>query len=250
MTNGPGEGKHHGGSAEAIDLAVNEGTPPVYPCKPGKVVFAGWDNTGFGNLVKVLHRDGKTSYYAHLRTITVGKNQEAGYTTKLGEVDCTGRYCTGNHLHFEVRDEFGNPVPVRYLVAWNPGCPPCEGPSGTANGEEKPPPNGQWDGVVNQQDATPLYPVVMVLTDCTVGGVCGSTDYAFEWDGTSCGGNLTFLGVFDGRYRFHESITQGTQICEDNGTIDFQALGEGQWLWNWDKPGTQYHADAVLEKTE
>ena len=138
VTNGPGEGFHHGASEEAIDLRAPSDTP-VYPCKPGKIVFAGWDSSGFGYLVKVLHGDATTSYYAHLKSgsISVKVGQVVGYTTKLGEVDCTGDKCTGNHLHFEVRDKDGKPVSVRDLVNWNPGCPPCAGDSGTASGDPR-----------------------------------------------------------------------------------------------------------------
>ena len=139
VTNGPGEGMHIGASAEAIDFAASKGTL-VYPSKPGKIVFASY-NDGFGNLVEIQHDDGNISYYAHLSEILVTQNQQVSMDTKIGKVGNSG--CVlytppcGYHLHFEVRNASNHWVNVRYLVNWNPGCPPCSGYSGTANGPER-----------------------------------------------------------------------------------------------------------------
>jgi len=143
VTDGPYEGTHWGESAEAIDLAAKAGTP-VFPFKPGVVIFArDGDNLGFGWNVEVRHDDGTVSRYAHLRKITVEEGQTVGYATKLGEVGNTGN-CKGvnggYHLHFDVRDAKGHPVSVRYLVNWNDGCPAsptkdtCGAPGGSATG--------------------------------------------------------------------------------------------------------------------
>lgn len=144
VTNGPGEGYYHNSgssSAEAIDFAVKEGTP-VYPAKPGVVIYAvnGY-NDGYGNLIKIKHDNGEISYYAHLSKIFVSKDQSVTYSTIIGEVGNSGcnQYIPpcGYHLHFEVRSTTNTAVNVRYLVNWNPGCPPCSGYSGTAYGSPR-----------------------------------------------------------------------------------------------------------------
>jgi murein DD-endopeptidase MepM/ murein hydrolase activator NlpD len=67
----------------------------------GKVVSAGWNNQGYGNLVVVENGPYKT-YYAHLSEIPV----QVGQTVKAGEVvGLTGNtgHSTGPHIHYEVR---------------------------------------------------------------------------------------------------------------------------------------------------
>lgn len=93
-----------------IDYAADYGTA-VYSALEGKVVFAGWDNTGYGNYVVIEH-DGKiTTCYAHMAEIYVsdGETVEAGQC--IGAVGSTG-YSTGNHLHFSVKadGQFTNPA--------------------------------------------------------------------------------------------------------------------------------------------
>lgn len=86
---------------DGIDYAANEGTP-IYSAWEGVVVFAGWDNTGYGNYVVVEHANGYRTGYAHMSEIvaTVGENVNAGQL--LGAVGSTG-YSTGNHLHFNIK---------------------------------------------------------------------------------------------------------------------------------------------------
>jgi MYXO-CTERM domain-containing protein len=59
---------------------------------------------GFGNYVKLVHADGKSTYYAHLMkgSIVVSKGQEVKCGQSLGKVGSSG-YSTGPHLHFEPR---------------------------------------------------------------------------------------------------------------------------------------------------
>jgi murein DD-endopeptidase MepM/ murein hydrolase activator NlpD len=62
---------------------------------------AGFD--GYGNVVLVDLGYGLEALYAHLASVgvRVGEVVEAG--RRLGTAGCTG-YCTGTHLHFEVRE--------------------------------------------------------------------------------------------------------------------------------------------------
>jgi len=59
---------------------------------------------GYGNIVLVDLGDGLEALYAHLAEIgvSVGDTVETGQ--KLGVAGCTG-YCTGTHLHFELRQD-------------------------------------------------------------------------------------------------------------------------------------------------
>jgi len=59
---------------------------------------------GYGNIVLVDMGDGLEALYAHLSEpgVKVGDVVETGQ--KLGLAGCTG-YCTGTHLHFELRQD-------------------------------------------------------------------------------------------------------------------------------------------------
>jgi hypothetical protein len=85
-----------------IDLGTGRNTPSVKAARNGQVVFAGWDNRGYGNLVILDHGDGIRTYYAHLSTISVRNGTSVNAGTQIGNVGSTGN-STGNHLHFEIR---------------------------------------------------------------------------------------------------------------------------------------------------
>jgi peptidoglycan hydrolase-like protein with peptidoglycan-binding domain len=84
-----------------IDLAAATGTP-VGAAAAGRVIFAGFDPSGYGNLVEVAHGAGVVSMYAHLSAVSVGVGQSVATATRVGRVGSTGE-ATGPHLHFEVR---------------------------------------------------------------------------------------------------------------------------------------------------
>jgi peptidoglycan hydrolase-like protein with peptidoglycan-binding domain len=77
----------------------------------GRVVFAGWNSGGYGNLVVIRHRLGFESWYAHLSSIAASPGQWVVGGTTVGYVGSTG-HSTGPHLHFEVR-RFGTPIDPR-----------------------------------------------------------------------------------------------------------------------------------------
>ena len=68
----------------------------------GRVVKAGWDAGGYGNVVVVRHPRGVRSWYAHLGGIAVGRGAAVRAGTVVGTVGATG-HATGPHLHFELR---------------------------------------------------------------------------------------------------------------------------------------------------
>ncbi len=93
---GPRGNRFHTG----VDFAAGYGTP-VFAARSGRVISAGYDAGGFGNLVIISHGHGVTSWYAHLNGIRVGRGY-VGQGARIGDVGATG-FSTGPHLHFEVR---------------------------------------------------------------------------------------------------------------------------------------------------
>jgi murein DD-endopeptidase MepM/ murein hydrolase activator NlpD len=73
---------------------------------PGVVEAVAYAPTfeGYGNIVLVDIGNGIEALYAHLSVVgvEVGDTVETGQ--KLGLAGCTG-YCTGTHLHFELRQD-------------------------------------------------------------------------------------------------------------------------------------------------
>lgn len=84
-----------------LDLAGNEGEG-VYATDAGVVVYAGWNNYGYGNMIMVDHGNNFQSLYAHLNGINVGCAQSVGQGDLIGTIGSTGR-SSGSHLHFEIR---------------------------------------------------------------------------------------------------------------------------------------------------
>ncbi|HUG34115.1 MAG TPA: M23 family metallopeptidase [Anaerolineales bacterium] len=84
-----------------IDLAGNDGEG-AYATDAGVVVYAGWNNYGYGNMIMVDHGNNFQSLYAHLNGISVGCGQSVGQGDLIGVIGSTGR-SSGSHLHFEIR---------------------------------------------------------------------------------------------------------------------------------------------------
>ena len=95
-----------------LDLAGNDGEG-VYATDAGVVVYAGWNNYGYGNMIMVDHGNDFQSLYAHLSGISVGCGQSVGQGDLIGAIGNTGR-SSGSHLHFEIRaiSSFVNPWDV------------------------------------------------------------------------------------------------------------------------------------------
>jgi murein DD-endopeptidase MepM/ murein hydrolase activator NlpD len=95
-----------------IDLAAAEGSA-VIASDSGTVVYAGWNDSGYGNLVAIDHNNGYKTIYAHLSQlfVTCGQNVTSGSMIALS--GNTGK-STGGHLHFEIRlgSTFINPFQI------------------------------------------------------------------------------------------------------------------------------------------
>jgi murein DD-endopeptidase MepM/ murein hydrolase activator NlpD len=84
-------------------LGIDYGAPmgaPVQTIGDGKVIFAG-PKGGDGNLVKVQHSNGYTTYYMHLSRILVRDGQHVQQGQNIGLVGMTG-LATGPHLDFRI----------------------------------------------------------------------------------------------------------------------------------------------------
>lgn len=109
-----GYGRRWGRMHRGIDIAAPIGTP-IVAAAPGEVLFAGWNNGGYGNLVKLRHPDGSLTLYAHNNKVLVRKGQEVDQGQQIAEMGNTGR-STGPHLHFEIHPSGKGAVnPLAYL---------------------------------------------------------------------------------------------------------------------------------------
>ncbi|MGL5380343.1 M23 family metallopeptidase [Clostridium sp.] len=99
---------------KGIDLAGNIGDN-VYAAMDGEVIYAQYNDGGYGNLVMVKHENDMITYYAHLQEFNVKCGDLISKGDVLGYVGNTG-ISTGPHLHFELRVN-NNPVdPTAYIV--------------------------------------------------------------------------------------------------------------------------------------
>lgn len=102
-------GRQHAG----IDIAGNIGDP-VYAADNGRVVYAQYNDGGYGNLVQIDHGNGYVTYYGHNSELCVKVGDVVGKGDVVAKLGNTGR-STGPHLHFEVRKN-GEPVdPTPYI---------------------------------------------------------------------------------------------------------------------------------------
>jgi murein DD-endopeptidase MepM/ murein hydrolase activator NlpD len=98
----------------AIDLAGELGDG-VVATDAGVVVYAGWNDWGYGNVIVLDHGNGWQSLYAHLSQINVACGQSVGQGELIGLVGSTGN-STGPHLHFELMHvQYGKVNPLDYL---------------------------------------------------------------------------------------------------------------------------------------
>ncbi|MBC2885045.1 M23 family metallopeptidase [Ochrobactrum sp. CM-21-5] len=81
----------------------------------GKVTKAGRFG-GYGNMVEIEHGNGFTTRFAHLSRVLVRSGQKVTPGTIVGEAGSSGR-STGNHLHYEVRENGRALNPVNFLKA-------------------------------------------------------------------------------------------------------------------------------------
>lgn len=92
------DGKLHKG----IDLISNTGDRTVRAIADGRVSYCGYDPTGFGRYVSILHNDLRKSLYCHLKSYNVTHGQAIKAGEQIGIEGNTGK-SKGVHLHLEIR---------------------------------------------------------------------------------------------------------------------------------------------------
>jgi murein DD-endopeptidase MepM/ murein hydrolase activator NlpD len=95
-----------------LDIGVGSGTP-VHAAASGTVIWCGW-MSGYGNLVMIDHHNGLVTLYGHNTSVAVSCNQEVSQGQVVSYSGCTG-FCTGPHVHFEVRLHGSAVDPLGYL---------------------------------------------------------------------------------------------------------------------------------------
>ena len=105
-------------SHNGTDFSAPVGTP-IMATSDATIEFIGTQR-GFGNLIVLKHRNDITTHYAHLDGFAKGlaKGQSVNQGDLIGYVGCTG-WCTGPHLHYEVRikDVPADPMTVALPMA-------------------------------------------------------------------------------------------------------------------------------------
>jgi LysM repeat protein len=97
-----------------IDIAGVMGNP-IYATDSGVVVYSGWNDWGYGNVVVIDHGNGWQTLYAHMSQIYAQCGASVSQGVAIGAMGSTGR-SSGPHLHFELMNASGVRVnPWNYL---------------------------------------------------------------------------------------------------------------------------------------
>ena len=107
---GPILAQYNGTTQKGIDIGGSRGTP-VKAAADGKVLYAGNEVRGYGNLILIRHNSSTLTAYAHNDNLRVRKDQ----TVKAGDTIATMGDTGTNRvkLHFEIRigGKAVNPLP-------------------------------------------------------------------------------------------------------------------------------------------
>jgi hypothetical protein len=120
-------GKNGSGAHQSWEIDFNRGSSAtadlgdtVVAAAAGTVVTSANQGSvnGFGNLVKIDHGGGWTSFYAHLRVRSVSAGTRVSMGQKIGEVGNTTKPGASlpPHLHFEVRTSGTYPSNIQKAV--------------------------------------------------------------------------------------------------------------------------------------
>lgn len=99
-----------------VDYGIANGTP-VGAAAAGTVAAVSFENGGYGNFVKLSHKDGSKTYYtyyAHLASAAVAAGQKVKTGDVIGYSNNTGA-STGPHLHFGLKIDGANPAYKGYV---------------------------------------------------------------------------------------------------------------------------------------
>jgi len=96
-----------------IDIDGETGDP-VYAVDNGVVVYAGWNNWGYGYMIVINHGNGWQTLYAHLSAYNMACGQSVFQGNVIGAIGSSGN-ATGSHLHFEMMYNGTKVNPWNYL---------------------------------------------------------------------------------------------------------------------------------------
>ena len=106
-------GARWGRTHKGIDIAAPTGTP-IYAADEGKVIYAAFNNGGFGNMVQIDHGNGYKTYYAHCSELLVSVGDTVAKGDLIARIGNTGR-STGAHCHFEIITGGESVNPANYI---------------------------------------------------------------------------------------------------------------------------------------
>lgn len=93
---------------------VNDYGAPIYATASGIVSSSGWDDGGYGYVVRIDHGNGFETMYAHCSSVLVSAAQAVKKGQEVALIGTTG-FATGPHVHYEVI-RYGTPIdPSPYL---------------------------------------------------------------------------------------------------------------------------------------
>lgn len=105
-----GGGEFHNG----VDFAAPKGSP-IFAVADGVVAEATYAENSLGNHVRINHKNGYYTIYAHCNELKVKKGDIVKKGDVIGTVGSTGK-STGNHLHYEVHIGLDPPYnPQEYI---------------------------------------------------------------------------------------------------------------------------------------
>lgn len=99
---------------DGINIAASNGED-VVASRQGKIIYAGNEIPGYGNLILIKHDKKWVTAYAHLSEITITKGAQVNKGEKIGSVGSSGRVNT-SQLHFEIRKGKRALNPREYLL--------------------------------------------------------------------------------------------------------------------------------------
>jgi murein DD-endopeptidase MepM/ murein hydrolase activator NlpD len=94
-----GNNRYHTG----LDIANSTGTPIVSPKSGSVIAVEHYGKYSYGNMVTIDHGDGAVTIYGHMSSVSVSVGADVSQGQQIGLMGCSG-FCTGPHLHFEVRE--------------------------------------------------------------------------------------------------------------------------------------------------
>lgn len=98
--------QNYWGAHPALDMGTYY-RQPVFASDAGTVIFSGWSEWGYGNLVIIDHGNGFWTYYAHNAFNLVEAGQGVLQGQQIAESGSTGN-STGEHVDFRIRVDGGS----------------------------------------------------------------------------------------------------------------------------------------------